>query len=122
MNSKPSAVGAKNLSPALHRGPHPAPLFARDGVVERWGNDLIVLESRRNGTNEISCAVPTALRSSHQGHPALKRWAKIYRPARRDCFSARCETVPVYAQGHRKVSLSYCGSRVFPHRISEQLS
>src|SRR5271157_1400742 len=107
MNSKPSAVGAKNLSPALHRGPHPAPLFARDGVVERWGNDLIVLESRRDGTNEISCAVPTALRSSHQGHPALKRWAKIYRPARRDCFSAGCSTVPFNTGGPREGSQIY---------------
>jgi len=40
-----SAVGAKELSPAL----------------QRWGGVVFEYESRRDGTNQVTSAVPTAL-------------------------------------------------------------
>jgi hypothetical protein len=60
---KTSAVGAAELSPAL----------------QRWVG--IKMDWSAVGTTGISCAVPTGLGTSYHGYPALKRWAKIFRPA-----------------------------------------
>ena len=59
-----SAVGARELSPAL----------------QRWVGVASEHESRRDGTNRRLCrAYGTPI--LHAAYPALKRWAKLFCPA-----------------------------------------
>src|SRR5271157_3609326 len=61
---KSSAAGAKELSPAL----------------ERWVGLAVNAECRRHGRPALLCR-PDGTRILSDAFPALKRWAKLFRPA-----------------------------------------
>src|SRR5208337_1159600 len=86
-----SAIGAKELSPALQRWVGRANKRSAVGTTDR-----------------ISSAVPTGLLIIHHIYPVLKPWAKLFRPAsgaRVLPFEARCEISQLSKSEKRKTKL-----------------
>jgi hypothetical protein len=87
VGDKTSAVGAKELSPALQR---------RVGVK-------FFSESRRDDRGKPCRAYGTP--SFLPAHPALKRWAKLYRPASGTAFLPVVVTPPATPESQNRKSL-----------------